>query len=357
MTDFKKLFPALAKQTYLNTASSGLMSTKLAQWRAKQDTLFLEEGANFLERKKVVEVTRKTVSTFFGSSINETALVPNFSFGINTLIEGLPKNKKVLLLENDYPSVAWPFIQRKFDIVYAKINTHLESNIAEAIDKHKPAYFIFSIVQWLSGVKIDLSFLKVLKEKYPNLILIADGTQYVGTEKFNFKESGIDVLGASSYKWLGAGFGTGFMLMKEEVQQEIFPNTIGFNSAENFSSLPKDTTFIKHFEPGHQDALSFGSLNEAIKNLEEVGIEAISEKNQSLSKIAIDGLASLGLLNEIMLQRKQHSSIINFKGDMALFEKLSNAKIICSPRGGGIRVSFHYYNTAEDVAILLDQIG
>lgn len=37
-----------------------------------------------------------------------------------------------------------------------------------------------------------------------------------------------------------------------------------------------------------------------------------------------------------------------------MFEKLKANNIICSPRGGGIRVSFHYYNSIEDLERLME---
>jgi selenocysteine lyase/cysteine desulfurase len=185
------------------------------------------------------------------------------------------------------------------------------------------------------------------------MLLIADGTQYMGTAPFSFKDSAIDILGASCYKWLCAGFGNGFMLVKEGVQERIFPKTIGFNSADTFDSTPADTRFIKYFEPGHQDFIAFGSLDQAIKKVEQIGIENISAAIKKRTLYAMEGLIEKGLLPEKSINRKEHSSIINFTGDQLLFEKLQSNNIVCSPRGGGIRVSFHYYNSMDEVSTLL----
>jgi len=353
MKDLSLEFPALSKQTYLNNASTGLLSTSLAQWRQEHERDFLMNGANYAERKNIIEETRGNVARTMGAYEHETALIPNFSYGINMVWEGVSKGQKVLLLKDDYPSVRWPVETGDFDVCYAAIDTNLEDNIQQAVEQHRPDIFIFSIVQWLSGVKIDLEFIKQLKAYHPNMLIIADATQYVGTEPFDFRTSGIDILGASAYKWLMAGFGSGFLLVKEETQDKVFPSVIGFNSAKGFDSPASETQFNKRFEPGHQDTLNFGSLNQAMLKIEELGLDFISEKINGVAAEAKQQFIARGILNEMTAQRSHHSSIFNITGDQELYKKLSNEHIICSPRGGGIRVSFHYYNTQDDLKKLL----
>lgn len=357
MEDFRKHFPALQSCTYLNTASNGLLPSAVVDWRRQHDFDLLNGASTFRDKHKAhIEQIRQTLAQFFDASETEVALVPNISFGMNTLLDGLPKGQKILLLKNDYPSVNWPVETRDFEVCYAEIDENLEENIEAAVAEHKPDVFMFSIVQWLNGIKIDFDFLKRLKAYHPNLLLIADGTQYMGTERFSFAESPIDVLGASTYKWLLAGYGNGFFMIKEEVQKRIFPKTIGFNSAARFESKATDTTFIKHFEPGHQDTLNYGSLEQAIKFIEEIGPDFIYNRIASLSALAKIRFADMNLLKDDTLNRKTHSSIFNLKGDSALFQKLKEQNIICSPRGGGIRVSFHFYNTEAELEKLIEVI-
>ncbi len=350
MEEIRKHFPALESCIYLNTASNGVIPKPVIEWRRQHDLDLMNHASVFRDKHKLhMEQIRGTVSRFFDASTDETALLPNISFGINTVLEGLPKGQKILLLKNDYPSINWPVETREFDVCYAVIDENLEKNIEEAVAKHKPDVFMFSIVQWLTGIKIDFEFLKQLKSYHPNLLLIADGTQYLGTEHFSFADNAIDVLGASAYKWLTAGYGNGFVMVKKSVRERIFPKTIGFNSAERFESLAAETAFMKHFEPGHQDTLNYGSLEQAMWFQEKQGKENLYRRIASLSAKAKERFTEMGLLKKDTLLREKHSSIYNLKGDEALFEKLRENDIICSPRGGGIRVSFHYYNTDEEL--------
>ncbi|MFC7356520.1 aminotransferase class V-fold PLP-dependent enzyme [Jejudonia soesokkakensis] len=355
MEDLRKQFPVLSKYTYLNTASSGLLSNDLIQWRREEDKKLHENGSVHRDTHKIqIESIRSSIARFFTAKNNEVALVPNFSFGLNTLIEGFSRGQKVLLLKNDYPSINWVFEHRDFDVCYAAINENLEENIEAAIARHKPDILAFSLVQYLTGIKINFDFIKQLKAYHPNLMIIADGTQYLGTESFSFSESGIDILGCSAYKWMLSGYGNGFMMIKEAAQQPIFPSTIGFNSADGIYSKQNDIPFVKRLEPGHQDVLTYGSIEQSIQLMERVGIEDISEKNKQLTDFAAAQFSEKGLLKDSVLKRKEHSTIFSIKGDEVVFQKLKKNNIICSQRGDGIRISFHFYNTKEEIQKVLD---
>ncbi|NND63899.1 MAG: aminotransferase class V-fold PLP-dependent enzyme [Flavobacteriaceae bacterium] len=354
MKDFSAHFPILDQYTYLNTASCGLISKQLVEWRNKHDINLMEGGSLFrdLHKAHITQIRRDTAS-FFGTKESNVALVPNFSFGLNTLIDGMSQGLNVLLIERDYPSVNWPFEQRDFNVSYVQMNEQLEANISEAFQKHPPDIFAFSMVQYVSGLLIDIDFLSDLKRKYPQTLFITDGTQFLGTSQFNFDESPLDIIGASAYKWLISGYGNGFFLIKEEAQQKIHPKTIGFNSADAQFSKKNDIEFVGHLEPGHQDTLNYGSLGESLKFLNELGMDKISNHLEKLTISAKNEFTKLGLLDPMIVNRKNQSTIFNIKGDASLFEKLKLDGIIGSLRGDGMRVSFHFYNTENDLQKLL----
>ena len=353
MKNFKKQFPLLNHTTYLNTAASGLLPETVLEFRQEHDLDFLISGSGIKKQQaEILAATRESTGKLFGCAPNRVALVPNFSYGFNILMEGVEKNQKVLLLRNDYPSVNWAAESRDFNISYAEIDAGLEQNIAEAVKKEQPDIFCFSLVQYINGIKIKPEFLKQLKKENPDLLLFADGTQYCGTEKFDFDASPLDVLGASCYKWLNAGYGNAFFLFKPTMEQQIKPKTLGFDSLEG-KYKPHEGSLIGKFEPGHLDSLNFGSLNTALKLVEQIGIEEIQEQIKSLATSAKKELSALGLLEDSVVDRKIHSSIFNLQVGDEVFNHLRSNGILSAKRGAGIRVSFHYFNTADDLQKLL----
>ena len=110
MEKIRSQFPVVKQCIYANTATSGLLSEDLMEWRQGHDIDFLIGGSEMkMHSNRMHSATRKTVGSFFSCESDNIALVPNFTIGLNFLLEGLGKHENVLLLEGDYPSLNWPF--------------------------------------------------------------------------------------------------------------------------------------------------------------------------------------------------------------------------------------------------------
>ncbi|WP_350285034.1 aminotransferase class V-fold PLP-dependent enzyme [uncultured Croceitalea sp.] len=350
MQHLRKKFPVVNHHIYANTAASGLLSDDLMEWRQEHDLDFLIGGSEVKGRANtMLSETRGVVADFFNCSKDNTVLIPNFTIGLNLLLEGLGQKEKVLLLEGDYPSLNWPFESRSFEIKYVPISKALETEIYEAVSENGITVLALSVVQWLNGIKIDLEFLKKLKVEFPNLLIIADGTQFLGTSDFDFSESAIDLLGASAYKWLLSGYGNGLMLIKEEAKKRFDLKSKGYGSGRNMVAYDNKRTFGKRLEPGHLDTLNFGSLQFSLDFLKKIGLNAIETHLQDLSKTAKANFMELGLLEGAVDARECHSTIFNIRADQKVFDKLSHENVVCAQRGDGIRLSFHIYNTIAEI--------
>lgn len=350
MEKLRKQFPVLNQCIYANTAATGLLYDDLLEWRQEHDLDYLIGGSTMKQKSNAMHVaTRKVVGAFFNCEPDNVALVPNFTIGLNFLVEGLSKKEKVLLVEGDYPSLNWPFESRGLGIEYIAISKNFENQIYDTIKAKGITVLAISVVQWLNGIKIDLSFLKKLKSDFKDLLIICDGTQFLGTSVFDFAASGIDIIGASAYKWLLSGYGNGFVLVKEEAKKRFSLVTDGYGSGRNSIESKKLRTFCKHLEPGHLDSLSFGSLQFSLEFLNKIGVEKIENQLKQLSETAKTAFEKLGILDEVVVSRKQHSTIFNIKADKKVFNRLLDNDVICVQRGNGIRLSFHFYNTVAEV--------
>ncbi len=354
MKEVTKDFPILRETTYLNTAVFGPLHNGLITWRREYDRKNQLGGSHMWgETLKILAATREAIGGFFNCEERNVALVYNFSIGLNLLLEGLDSKKKVLMLQDDYPSLNWPFESRGFKTKVLKGSKDIESRIEEAVRTEHIDVFAFSLVQWLDGFTIDPEFIKGLKRTYPDLLIIADGTQFCGASSFDFKASGIDVMGASGYKWMLAGYGNGFMLFGDGVEDRFAVPTLGFHAANGSYDQKEAITFAQKFEPGHLSGLTFGSLGCSLSYLTHVGMDKITAYNQHLANQAKQELAALDLLDEHVVARKTHSGIFKMKVDHTMFQKLQENGIVCSERGNGVRISFNFYNTEADLAKLV----
>lgn len=349
-------FPVLKDYTYLNTASSGILSQSIQQWRRSHDEDFMRHGSEFrLQQAVFLRDVRQHLARFFHGNVENTFLSQNFSVAFNTFLDGLSHEHRFLLISSDYPSVNYPIESRGFSCEYAELNENLEQNILAKVKVFKPSVLAISLVQYISGIKIDLDFIKKLKEEYPHMLIVADGTQFCGTGNFNFQDSGLDVLISSGYKWMLGGYGNGFILIKENVNKYLYQERLS-------RSLPVEP-FLKDrkllslcFEPGHLDTLNFGTLKQSILLLEEFGADAIEKRLQEIGRIAKKAFIDRGLLSKTVIERASHSTIFNISTNAELIKRINDAKILALPRGEGLRVAFHFYNNEKDLELLLKVI-
>jgi len=353
MDYIKKNLPASQQLTYFNTPGIGLISNDVHEFRKNLLTELHQTGSQMMENNRMIfPEVREKIGEVFNADPGYIALLPAFSFGFNAILEGLRPGLKVLLVKEDYPSINLAVESRDFKVSYIGINSNLEEDIYRTFEKDQPEVFIFSQVQWISGMKIDFEFIKKLKKDFPDTLFIGDGTQHLGTEKFDFKNSGLDVLGASGYKWLGAGLGNGFFMFKPGIEEFIKPKNLGYAS-ELGKYKEQGDTLIGKFEGNHLSPGNIGSLKVALSFLDKIGMDKIENRIKNLKQQAKIAFTELGLLEETVVKRTDHSSIFNLKGDQELFDKLQNNNVICSQRGDGIRVGIHYYNEKEDLEKLV----
>jgi selenocysteine lyase/cysteine desulfurase len=336
-------FPALENKIYLDTARSGLMFSELLSWRNKHEIDFLNRGSQFrLNDESLLDQTKLEINKFLGSIDLTTFLVQNFSIGLSLLLKAIKSDKTILMIKDDYSSIINQVVSSGIKYNFSNNTFDLETQILKGINKYNPEILIFSIVQHIDGTLIDLEFIKQIKKDYPNILIIADGTQFCGTKYFNFKNSSIDVLISSGYKWMLGGYGNGFISFNKG-----FLNSYFKLEKKNFLSL---------FEPGHHDTLSFGSLLFSLKKISNYGIDKIEKQINSLSIYTLDKLKTKKLLDTKILKRNNHSNIFNIKGDEILYKHLLDNNVICSQRGNGIRISINFYNTKSEIDYFLSLV-
>ena len=341
-------FLIIKNKTYLDTARSGGICSELLEWRKSHELKYLEMGSEFrIDNEVFIENVRSSVSSFFGSRVSSTFLTHSFSVGFNSLLNLLRNNLKFLVYKNDYPSIVQSLELNHFDHCKFDLRNNFEDEILQSIEKENPDVLVISVVQYLNGIFIKPDFFFKVKKIYPKLLIITDGTQYCGTKKINFDQSGIDVLISSGYKWIYSGYGNGFILLNIDRSKKFFKQRFkSFNSEQLLTFL----------EPGNLDTLNFGSLKFSLDKMTQIGMDTIEKKINTISDIAKKRFIDLGLLDPIIKHHTIHSNIFNIGGDKKLYEKLLKNQIICSIRGNGIRVSFGMFNSRHDIDKLIDCI-
>lgn len=350
--DLRAAAPVLEKYTYLNTASSGVLTRLQAEWRREQDEQFMSGASVY--REHVFEQLGEVVTSLtraFGGHPQRTALVPNYSLGMNMIAEALPPSCKVLTDSYEYPSVVLPLTSRGHTVEHTPLNGSKLESIIDYLEKHDVDVLAVSIVQWMDGRYFPISYFRAIRARFPDLLILTDGTQYMGTAPFDFDGSDIDILISSAYKWLMGGYGCGFMMLSEMALERLHIPTMG-NATQMQRLLTQGSFDAQQFEPGHLDYLNFGTMQMGVDMLNSVGFAVVRKQIQALALHLKTYLVNMGFISHHILAGSYHTGIVHMPGSQSLVDQLAEHGILVSMREG-IRVSFHGYNTESDINRLL----
>lgn len=346
-------YPALEQGSYFNTCSSGLFSKEVLAFRRQLDEDYMASGSNF--RAGVYEniwAIKETIAQAFGAVAERTALIPSCSHGLNLVLECLAAGQRVLYLKEDYPSIVWPFESRDFICQAIDEGVYHEKELSVYIRKHQIDILAISAVQYSNGAIIAPANFRTLKAEFPDLLIVVDGTQFLGTAPFNFTESGIDVFAASAFKWLCAGYGNGVLFLSERMERILQSKVQGYNTYKN-PRKEGQPTLGECFEPGHQDLLAFKTLAFQVEKLAELGFDQIQTKIYSLKSLARQRIAAeTDFAIRTPLNPHLESGILSIEAPKALVAYLNQNSIVCS-YNRGLRLGIHFYNNEEDMERLI----
>jgi cysteine desulfurase/selenocysteine lyase len=338
---------------YLNSPANGLISSQnIANEYAETEKYLAHPGKYRLDfMLETIPAIKHQLADIIDATPTEIALVQNFSIGINFFVSALPKGTKVLLIEDDYPSLILPFQLNGLEICWLKFeeNKTLDLEKLESVIKtEKPDIVAISHCQWLTGYVADLRSIGAICKEHNSLFFV-DATQSFGATDIDVKKCNISILGASCYKWALAGFGNGFMYINQHVLQKYTPTTGGFGSYSWENGEPKYFPSIKSYEPGHHDHAAFHRLHFALNRISEIGLDSLQAKIEELMDYLIEELEEkkISIIGNFLDENRL--GIISIASRPNLFKHLINCNIEVSERGGNIRLGVHYYNNENDI--------
>jgi len=301
----------------------------------------------------------------------EIALVPNTSTGLNIAANALeyPPGSNVVTTDLEFPSVVYPWLRRRLGVEVRYVQ-NVEGRIPldgfeRAVDDRTVAVAI-SHVEYANGFRNNLRELARIAHEH-GAYLIVDVIQSAGAIQIDVKRDGVDFATASCYKWLLGPDGAGFLYVRDELIEGIEPPLVGWTSVEPevFETIDlweirrlRLSGTARRFEVGTLSMASFLGAAEAIRLLMGVGMERVEGRVLSLTDRLIEGLMELGLKLQTPVERELRSGIVNFliRNPEGWVRRLRERGIIVSARARGVRVSPHFYNTEEEIDLLLDEL-
>ncbi|MGZ8151708.1 MAG: aminotransferase class V-fold PLP-dependent enzyme [Methylovulum sp.] len=366
-------FPVTEKLIYLNHAAVGPWPKRTSEAVcafAQQNTLY---GSYFYLDwlNKEVELRRQLQTLLNASSVDDIALVKNTSEALSFVAYGLDwqPGDNIVSSNEEFPSNRLPWESLK--------NQGVEFRQADLTGADSPEAALFALVnintrlltissiQFASGLRMDLEKIGSFC-KQRNILFCVDAIQSLGSVQFDVQAYQADFVMADGHKWMFGPEGLGVFYSTPAARDKLKLTQYGWHMMKdihNYENKPWEIhPTARRFECGSPNMLGIHAFSASLSLLLGTGMDVIEslviEKSNYLQH-EINKIESLILLSNARSQFP--SGIVVFKHQTipndVLFKYLQNNGVVCALRGGGVRISPHFYNTYEEIDRLLNMIA
>jgi selenocysteine lyase/cysteine desulfurase len=266
-----------------------------------------------------------------------------------------------VLFAQEFPSnrVVWQSLQQ-FGVEVRLLDLYAsddpEAALMQACDD-RTRLLAVSAVQYARGYRMDLPRLGQFCRQR-QILFCVDAIQWLGALDFDVQAIQADFVMADGHKWLLGPEGLALFYCRSDLRDQLRLHEFGWHMTEkmeDFESLTWEPAHTaRRFECGSPNILCAYALNASVGILLESGMNTVERNilnNTSLMIDIIDNSHELELLT--LADADKRSGIVCFRHRQvpadALFQQLKAEKVICAPRGGGIRFSPHFYTPSEQL--------
>jgi selenocysteine lyase/cysteine desulfurase len=333
-----------AGRGYLNTASYGLpprrafaaLQAALADWRT---------GATSWEPwADEADVARSHFARLVRTDPERVALGSSVSQLVSHLATVLPDRARVLVPDIEFTSILFPWLvqgRRGVDVRYVS-----PSRLAAAIDSSTDLV-AFSAVQSATGEVAAVSEV-VAAARHHGALVVVDATQALGWLPVDVAD--IDLLVCAAYKWLLAPRGAAFMVVGRRLDEQLSPVMANWwatdDYANGFYGPPLRLAATARRFDISPAWFSWVGAAASLEVLLEIGNAEIREHDVRLAN----------RFRERFGLEPSDSAIVPVEAEGAA-ERLAAAGVRAAVRAGNARLSFHAYNTDDDVDLAVEALG
>lgn len=327
---------------YLNTASLGLPSIGGVAAIERHLTEWRDGRAEPPDFDPLIERCRTAYAHLVGVAPTRVGIVSQASIVAGLVASSLPDDTQVLCAEEDFTSVLFPFLaDRRLRVEMVPLDRILDAVTPDI------ALVAVSAVQSADGRRIDLDALATVAADAGARTFV-DLTQAAGWLPVDAGR--FDVTACSAYKWLSCPRGAGFLTATAEAVEWLVPRYANWYAGDDiWSSIYgpplRLSTDTRRFDASPAWIAWVGSVD-PLEALASVGVDAIARHDVGLVNLLCD---RLGIA-------PADSAIVALTTDAAGEAALRDADLRTAGRAGKVRVSFHHYNTTDDVARLAEAL-
>lgn len=332
----------IGPEGYLNTASYGLPPKASVEAAESAHRAWAAGAAVGKDFDADIATGRAAFARLAGVPVGSVTMGHSVAALLGPVASALPDGASVLVPEGEFTSVSFPFAAhagRGVTVTEAPLEA-----IPDLAARH--ALVAVSTVQSADGAQVDLAALRAATSGTDTIVAL-DVTQQVGWLTLDLGWA--DVVACSGYKWLLGPTGVSWAAYADDLAERLVPH----HANRYGGGDPWSTTYglpLRATDDARRFDISpawFGvrAAATSLDWLTTLDAGAVTEHCLGLARKARTALDLEPYESAIVAIPREHAA-----------SRLDDAGIRASVRQGAARVSFHLYNTEDDLDRLVDAL-
>lgn len=361
-TDLASEFPLDPDLCYLNHAGVSPWPRRAQEAVARFAAENVQLGSErYLQWLEVEERLRERLARLIGAgSPRDIALAKNTSEALSVIACGLPwqAGDNIVGVAQEFPSnrMPWESLAER-GVTFRALDIHASETPEldlESLCDERTRLVAVSWIQYARGRRLDLAQLGAFCRNR-GILLCVDAIQGLGALPFDLSETQADFVVADGHKWMLGPEGLALLYVRPALYGQLRLQQFGWHMVQHRGDFERidwaPASDARRFECGSPNLLGAHALEASLSLLEEVGIARVRDELEARVCHLIERIDRAGL--ELLSPRdpELRAGIVTFRAPgadhAALYRALSERRVVCIPRGGGIRFSPHFYTPIQ----------
>jgi selenocysteine lyase/cysteine desulfurase len=356
-------FRIFERRIFLNSCSQGALSDAVQAGMEEYLQSWHEQGSPWELWMERYEEARAEFAGFIHATPDEVAIVTSVSAGINGVASALPfrDRKKVVLGEFEFPTMGHVWLGQRprgadVQFVPAEGNSIAPAKYEKMIDR-TTCIVPLTHVCFKNGFRSQVKAITEIAHDAGAFVML-DDYQDCGTRSVDVKGMNLDFYLTGTLKYLLGPPGLAFLYVRKELIPTLAPTVTGWfaqtdpfaYNAQHFELSPT----ARRFQSGSPSVPNVYAAVPGFQLLQNIGMDEIAAHVKFLAQSLVEGARNLGIAMKTPEDTAGPLVVLQCKDSARLVKELGAADIVASSRYDGLRISFHVYNTVDDVKAVVD---
>ena len=361
--EIRSRFQIFQSKIYLNTCSQGALSDAVEAGFNDYIASWHEQGSPWQTWVERYEEARAAFAKFIHASPDEVAIVTSVSAGINGIASALNfrERRKVVMGEFEFPTMGQVWLGQRVrgaDVQFAKAEGNsIRAAAYEKLIDRDTLIVPLTHVCFKNGFRTEASAITQIAHSAGALVIL-DDYQDCGTRPVDVKAMNLDFYLTGTLKYLLGPPGLAFLYVRKELIPSLAPTVTGwFGQANPFAYNPEHFELAptaRRFESGSPSVPNVYGAMPGFQMLDKIGMEHVAGHVKSLAQVLLNRARELGIQIKTPARSAGPLVVLQCRDSTLMLQALAQSGIVSSNRFDGLRISFHVYNTLDDVNAVVE---